>query len=124
MYELPQDSQLYKSPDGFYRLKIKHEGKYKKINNEQKLNNYRQTLYAIQNLITVPSLLSKFNEDLKTEDERKHVIASLASDGLREVNDEIARVLKVTPYFVNTPYFNGLCQVMRDYQSIICIASD
>ena len=115
MYKIPHE-YLYKDSDGFYKVKNEY---YKPVNNEQKLNEFTQGLFAIRQLINTPSLLKQLKTDLQTEYERKAALREIIRKDLGKVHDEINRILKVAPEFIATKYFSRLNEIMSDYNSVL-----
>lgn len=115
MYKIPHE-YLYKDTDGFYKVKNEY---FKPVNNEQKLNEFTQGLFAIRQLINTPSLLKQLKSDLHTEYERKAALREIIRNDLGKVHDEINRILKVAPEFIATKYFSRLNEIMSDYNSVL-----
>lgn len=115
MYAIPSEL-LVKDDDGFYCVKDKQ---YKPINNEKKIQELSQGLFALRQLINTPSLVAALNKDLSTEYERKDVLRKIALEGIGKVHDEVNRIMNVRPEFIGTTYFRRLHELINDYTAVI-----
>ena len=84
------------------------------ISNTNNLSQFLQDYITLKNILTVKQV-----KELRV-DEQEYVLKEMVKINRRRVHDEIVRLLKISPMFIRTEYFQTLANILKFY----CLLGD